>query len=168
MASEIELSVSHRVGQGAFADVFCMRDSSRVCKILRADGNLRWLSGAEAIHHEELQAYRIAAASPTLRACVARCFGHVVVARVSSASGDDITGEYLLGTAFALERLSGPCEKAGGLDPTTFGHVHALLSAFDSVGIDAGDASVFGYETARTVKFIDFTTAWGTKLLTAL
>lgn len=160
-----DLSETQRIGIGQFADVFQMQDASRVCKLLRSAGSSRWREWAERVHQQELGAYDVAASHPALMDHTARCFGAAVVSRVTSATGEDISDRYLLSTGIVLERLSGDEAKAAGLDPTSYPHVYVLLNAFDEVGVEAGDASVFGYEAPHTTKFVDITTRYGARIV---
>ena len=164
MVTSKELSVEQRVRkneESATAHVFYMRDPSRVCKIRFAPRSANERTRAEQSHLDELAAYGVAAANPELCDHVARCFGPVQVSRVVSKTGEDISDGYLLGTAFALEHLAGRDRKAYGLDMAKYPHVRKLIDAFLRGGLDAGDASVFGYAATETAKFIDFTTKWG-------
>ena len=157
----IEFSEEDRVGEGQFADVFRMKDTSRVCKVYRAVGSPKWREWAERISQEEVMAYGLAASNSGLQSYVAACYGAVRVSRVLSARGSDISRRYLLATAFALERVAGEEAKAVCLDRTTYPYVFKLLDALDAAGINAGDSSVFAYERPNTVKFIDITTKLG-------
>ena len=164
----VELLEAERVGTGQFADVFRSGVAGRVVKLYRSAGDRRWRKWADQIHKEEIAAFETAAAEVRVCGHTAKCFGQTTVERVLSADGIDISDRYLLHNGITLEELHGNEEKAAGLPRSRFPHVYTLLDAFDEIGIDAGDASVFGYERSATMKFVDITTFRGAQLFAAL
>jgi hypothetical protein len=142
-----------------------MPDPSRVCKVYRRAGSPKWREWGERVGQQELAAYNIAASTLTLRPYIAQCFGSISVERVLSAEGEDISDRYFLSTAFVVERVSGEEEKAAALDPAVHPHIYTLLDEFDTVGIEAADASVFSYETLATTRFIDIMTKYGARIV---
>lgn len=73
--------------------------------------------------------------------------------------GVDVGGGYLLDCCYVIERLTGEERGAFGVPEERLPEVYRLLEAFEEAGIGyTADASVFGWENGKTLKFIDIAT----------
>jgi hypothetical protein len=152
------LRVEDLVGRGQFADVFAVPGAEgEVCKLYRADKTDRWKRFAPQILQDELLAYNQAQTTPQLSRYVARCFGAAIVGVVEGKQGEDRSGDYLLDVGLLLERIEGPEEKAMGLPRRRYSYVYEVAERLHDVGVDVGDASVFNFADAATMKFVDIT-----------
>lgn len=161
-----EYRSSDIIGKGEFAHIFADTDLTRVCKLYLARDSVAWRQWAPRVQSEEITAYGLAGAIPALAPHIPVCGGAITVSRVLDEAGNDVSGRYLLSLGILLERVN-VCEeqKAVALTKQQYPYIWMLIHEFEEAGIYIGDASALNYSNDVAVRFIDFTTGFGARLV---
>ena len=150
------LHLEQIVAPGRYSHVFTCHGPKTVCKLFRKkpldpDG-----IAVNAIFQSEVAAYRHLRHCPDLMKHAPAFFGECPVRDVLDSAGHSVAGSYHLNCCYEIERLDGEDRKISDLPEEAWSQLEPLFDQFSECDLDAGDASVFGWEEPTTAKLVDF------------
>jgi hypothetical protein len=147
----VALKLSPSTGSGATA-VVCRDDGTgHAIKLFRRrDG----LPVPQTLFENEVQAYELVQADGKLKHLTPEYHGRVVVDAVTDENGRDVSADYVLDCAYAMEWLD---PQTGWFDHVKSHLCEAVRQHFRAAGIWTGDCSVFrDHKDGKMLKVIDF------------
>lgn len=159
-ADGLVLDGAYRIGRGAFADVFAPAHGRTAIKLFRRITDPELADAVPYIFRSEVRAFTIASQHEDLSMLVPAFFG-VATADCVTQRNVDVSGDYWLGYAYAMERITITSErKFGSFFETKMWdkRYRAWENLFAAAGIKhIGDASVLNWRSRRPL-LIDFAT----------
>ena len=153
------LSLSDRIGRGAFADVFAPLPGGKAFKLFRRRENTFLAGVAPHVFRSETAALEIASRHPVLKDYVPKYYGPCSIERVVDMRGRSMNWRYWMSLCYGMERLAkDPQERKFGsfFETERWSEMAQLEAAFEEAGIrHLGDASVLHWKTGHPV-LIDF------------
>ncbi len=163
------LSMIECIGFGAFSVVFRHPNNGKVFKLFRKrdeNNKLQDLGDHEpalrrAAFDSEVAAYRIAMSSAAICPLVPKFHGEVVVEKVLTKDGTDISCQFLLDCCYVIDFIEGAeHEKFTHTLAAQHIHLREAIHAFESNGIKHwNDGTVFHPTNQALTKIIDFALA---------
>jgi len=157
--ADLALSLADRIGHGAFGDIFAPASGQQAIKVFRRLNDCMMGHVAPHVFRAETDALRIASAHPILSRHTPKYHGELKIRRVENEAGEDISKEYWLELAYAMERIAPDPEerKVGSFySPDEWHLMKSLVDIFEAAGIKhVGDASALHWQTGHPV-IIDF------------
>jgi hypothetical protein len=153
----MQLLLPHRQCEGSCADLFFNIPEKRVYKLFRRSSDTVLGRRNRAVFEAEIAAYNLLGQFPGLVPHAPAYHGTVEVCAVLTADGTDVLDRYLPDCCYSTELLAGPCVKVFGVPDQYQDSVLALMAQFEAAGIQyVSDADVNGWESATTMKLLDF------------
>ena len=165
------LRMQHRIGGGAYSDVFRDPESGRVYKLFKRrllnvqlgeDHGEHEPALRRSVFNAERDAYGIAMGIPAIRPFVPTFHGVIGIDQAIDLSDGDISDRYLLDCCYVLDLVDGePVDLTHNL-VAQHDHLHDVIAAFEANGINHwADGSVFHPDVPARTRIIDFATADG-------
>jgi hypothetical protein len=157
----LKLSLTDRIGHGAFADIFAPPPGNRAIKLFRRIEDQSLIDAVPHIFASEVAAYGIVSQTEALKRHVPAYFGPVCATSVLDENEADIRARYWLELGYEMQRLpSDPDERKFGSFFLTkdWALMEPLEKVFEAAGIGhLGDASVLHWKEGAPI-LIDFAT----------
>jgi len=157
----IDFTLHKQLGSGgAYADIFSV--DGKAYKLFKSGPEFpprQTREGRRRVYASQVEAYSRAGCDPELSRHTARFYGPCVIEDVIGLDGNSIRDTYLLDACYAVEILIGDELKVTATEAVEkYPHITKARIAFERLGIQTSDASVFNYNDAEKFKFIDIET----------
>jgi hypothetical protein len=166
--SLIVLTMQHRIGFGAFADVFRNPHNGRVYKVFRKQQQNDSLNDdlgeyqpilRRTVFNAEKAAYEIAANNHAIRPFVPTFHGVIEIGQVMDSDGNDISERYLLDCCYVVDFVDGEVTDLTQNLVNQHAHLRFLTESLALTGINHWrDGAVFHPSDPDRTKIIDFAT----------